>query len=94
MKTAEIKKKNYDCYSWQWLLYKTWCTYPEDYSSNYAKESYVFNTPEDFINKWSELDEGIWYWVFVDDDCICSGLLDQDDIEIFENYFDITFDLN
>ena len=66
-------------------------SYPEEYSCDYAKESYVFNTPEDFINKWFESDEGIWYWVFVDDECICSGILDPDDIEIFEDYFGMTF---
>ena len=67
-------------------------SYPEEYSSNYAHESYTFDTPEEFIKKWYELDEGAWYWVFANGDEICSGAVDPNDIEIFEDYFDMSFE--
>ena len=66
--------------------------YPEEYSDEYAHETYLFNTPQEFIEKWYELDEGSWYWVFADSGCICSGAVDPDDIEIFENYFHTRFE--
>lgn len=66
--------------------------YPEEYNSDYAHEIYVFNTPQALIEKWYELDEGIWYWVFADGYVICSGAVDPDDIEIFENYFNMSFE--
>lgn len=65
--------------------------YPEEYSSDYAHTSYVFDTPQEFIEKWYELDEGAWYWVFVNGEEICSGAVDPNDIEIFEDYFDMEF---
>lgn len=63
--------------------------YPEEYNSDYAHETYTFDTPQEFIEKWYELDEGVWYWVFADGKLICSGAVDPDDIEIFEEYFDM-----
>jgi hypothetical protein len=66
--------------------------YPEEYNSNYAHETYTFDTPQEFIEKWYELDEGAWYWVLVGGEVICSGAVDPDDIEIFENYFGISFE--
>ncbi len=67
-------------------------SYPEDYNASYAHESYIFNTPEEFIKKWYELDEGAWYWVFVYGEEICSGALDPDDIETFEYHFNMSFE--
>ena len=63
-------------------------SYPSEYSDNYAHTSYIFDTLQEFIEKWYELDEGVWCWVFVDGKEICSGAVDPDDIEIFENYFE------
>ena len=72
--------------------YTEYNSYPEEYRSNYAQTTYVFDTPEEFIKKWYELDEGVWYWVFVDREEVLSGAVDPDDIEIFEEYFDIQFE--
>lgn len=66
-------------------------SYPEEYRSEYAHEVYLFDTPEEFVNKWYELPEGDWYWVYADGDVICSGAIDPNDIEIFEDYFDTIF---
>lgn len=66
-------------------------SYPEEYSSEYAHEVYTFDTPEDFIQRWYELDEGAWYWVFDKGEIVCSGALDPNDIEIFEEYWGKTF---
>lgn len=66
--------------------------YPEEYREQYAHETYEFDTPQEFIKKWYELDEGAWYWVFADGDVICSGAVDPGDIEIFEDYFGMVFE--
>ena len=55
-------------------------------------EKYTFDTPTEFIKKWYELDEGIWYSVCVDGEEICSGAVDPDDIDIFEEYFNTKFE--
>lgn len=62
-------------------------SYPVEYNEDYAHEVYTFDTPQEFIKKWYELDEGAWYWVFVNSDIICAGAVDPDDIEGFEDYF-------
>lgn len=67
-------------------------SYPEEYHSRYAHKTYVFDTPQEFIEKWYELDEGIWYWVFVNGNVICSGAVDPDDIETFEEHFNMSFE--
>ena len=66
--------------------------YPEEYTGDNLKEQYVFDTPQEFIKKWYELDEGAWYWVLVNGKVICSGAVDPDDIEIFEAYFNMNFE--
>ena len=67
-------------------------SYPEEYNSKYAHETYVFDTPEEFIKKWFEINEGDWYWVFAYGEEICSGAVDPDDIEVFEDYFNMSFE--
>ena len=59
---------------------------------NKRKRKYTFDTPEEFIKKWRELDEGIWYSVCVDGKEICEGAVDPDDIDIFEEYFNTNFE--
>lgn len=66
-------------------------SYPEEYNKKYVQKNYLFDTPEDFIKKWLEIEEGAWYWVFVNDEEILSGAIDPDDIETFEEYFNMTF---
>ena len=51
---------------------------------------YVFDTMEEFINKWKEIYDkpnGMWYWCLDNGFCFCSGACDPDDIEIFEKHF-------
>lgn len=67
-------------------------SYPEEYNNDYANICYTFNTLEEFVEKWHELDEGVWYWVFVNGKEICSGAVDPDDINIFEEYFNMSFE--
>ena len=67
-------------------------SYPEEYNSRYAHTTYVFDTPQEFINKWYELYEGDWYWVFVNGEEILSGAVDPNDIETFEDYFNMSFE--
>ena len=67
-------------------------SYPEEYSNEYAHEVYTFDTPEDFMQKWYELNEGDWYWVFDKGEIVCSGAIDPNDIEIFEEHWDKSFD--
>ena len=74
------------------ILDKGYHSYPIEYSSDYAHEIYLFDTPQEFIRKWYELDEGAWYWVFADGQLILSGAVDPDDIECFEYYFDVNFE--
>lgn len=66
--------------------------YPEYYHSSYAKEIYEFDTPQEFIQKWYEIEEGAWYWVFDEGMEICSGAVDPNDIELFEDHFGIVFE--
>ena len=66
--------------------------YPEEYNPKYAHRIFVFNSPEEFFNKLYTLTEGSWYWVLVNDDCICSGAFSSDDFEIFEEYFNMSFE--
>ena len=66
--------------------------YPEEYHSRYAKEIYEFDTPQEFIKKWYEIEEGAWYWVFDEGMEICSGAVDPNDIELFEDHFDMVFE--
>lgn len=55
-------------------------------------EKCAFDTTTEFIKKWRELDEGIWYSVCVDGKEICEGAVDPDDIDIFEAYFNMNFE--
>lgn len=66
--------------------------YPAEYHSRYAKETYEFDTPQEFIQKWYEIEEGAWYWVFDEGMEICSGAVDPNDIELFEDHFGIVFE--
>lgn len=55
---------------------------------------YLFDTKEEFIQKWSELQNkpnGMWYWVLDNATLICSGAMDPDDILIFNDYWNTNF---
>lgn len=66
--------------------------HPEEYTGDNIGESYMFDTPEEFVAKWHELDDGAWYWVFDKGETVCSGALDPNDIEIFEDYWGKRFE--
>lgn len=72
--------------------YETHGDYPAEYSREYAHEVYTFATPEEFVEKWYELPEGDWYWVFDEGEIICSGAIDPADIEIFEGHWGKSFE--
>ncbi len=61
--------------------------FTDNFTGEGVHTCHVFNTPEEFIQKWLELDEnpeGMWYWVLDDGDCICSGAYDPCDIDGFK----------
>lgn len=56
---------------------------------------HIFNTVEDFIAKWEEINgyaNGMWYWVLDSGKLICSGACDPDDIEIFKNHWNLKYE--
>lgn len=65
---------------------------PPIFTGKHIREFYAFDTPEEFVAKWRELDEGAWYWVFDKGEIVCSGALDPNDIELFEDYWGRGFD--
>ncbi|MBQ8248109.1 MAG: nucleotidyltransferase domain-containing protein [Lachnospiraceae bacterium] len=71
--------------------------YPDAYplTGEHIKAIYVCDSPEEFLSKWCDVrdkNEGEWYWVYANGECICSGAVDPGDIEIFEGYFDISLE--
>ena len=66
--------------------------YPEWFDSDLPYTAFVLDTPEEFIKKWYEIDDGAWYWVFDKGEEICSGAVDPNDIEIFEEHFNMSFE--
>lgn len=66
--------------------------YPEEFDSDLAYTSFKFDTPEEFVAKWYELEDGAWYWVFDKGELFCSGAIDPNDLEIFEEHWDRSFD--
>ncbi len=65
--------------------------YPEEFKEEYPHKKYQFKTPKEFVEYWYELPEGNWYWVFHAGELICSGAIDPNDIEIFEEHFGTEF---
>ena len=67
--------------------------FTENFTGEGIHSYYVFDTPEEFMNKWKEiynLPNGMWYWCLNDGQCFCSGAVDPGDIEIFEDYFGLS----
>ena len=67
--------------------------FTEDFTGKGLTAVYGCSDLKDFFNLMNHLIEypdGMWYWVLHEGKCICSGACDPDDMEIFENYFDIT----
>lgn len=64
--------------------------FTDDFNAEGTSEIHTFDTPQEFLDKWEELmKEGHWYWVLDGDDIVCSGVCEPDDIEIFEDYWNI-----
>lgn len=66
--------------------------FSDEYTGEHIKENYAFDTPAEFAEKWKSLEEGSWYWVFDKGKVVCSGALDPNDIELFEDYWGPSFD--
>lgn len=64
--------------------------YPEDFEESMPHKKYEFDTPKEFVEHWYGM-EGDWYWVFHAGNLICSGAIDPNDIEIFEEHFGMEF---
>jgi hypothetical protein len=54
-----------------------------------GENTLYFKSPNEFIEIWSHFDEGVEYQVSVNGRVICSGAVDPNDIEIFEEFFKI-----
>lgn len=67
-------------------------SYPPCFDSDLPYTAFVLDTPEEFIKKWYEINDGAWYWVFNKGELICSGAVDPNDIEIFEEHFNMSFE--
>ncbi len=69
-------------------FFKLFSEYPEEFKEEYPHKKYEFKTPKEFVEHWYKLPEGNWYWVYHgDDDLVCSGACDPNDLEIFKDYF-------
>lgn len=69
-------------------FFKLFSEYPEEFKEEYPHKKYEFKTPKEFVEHWYELPEGNWYWVYHgDNNLVCSGACDPNDLEIFEEYF-------
>lgn len=69
---------------------KDWEHFTDDWRGNDIRTYYAFDTPEEFMRAWRKMEEdpdGMWYWVLVDGQLICSGACDPNDEEIFADYF-------
>lgn len=64
--------------------------YPEEFKESLPHKKYEFNSPKEFVEHWYGM-EGDWYWVFHAGELICSGAIDPNDIEIFEEHFGTEF---
>lgn len=64
--------------------------FTDDFTGEGIHTYYLFDTKEEFIDKWKEIHDkpnGMWHWCLDDGKCFCSGACDPYDIEIFEEYF-------
>lgn len=67
----------------------------DEYTGENIKALRVCDSIEDLGLEWNDVlnsEEGNWYWVFANGECICSGAVDPGDLEIFKDYFGVSFD--
>lgn len=71
-------------------------TFTDNYVEDNVKIMFVFDTPEEFLQTFNRIinDEegpyGMWYWVLDHGKQICSGACDPNDIDIYEEYWNLT----
>ena len=67
--------------------------FTDDFTGEGIHTYYIFDTKEEFISKWEKIYEepnGMWYWVLDCGKLVCSGACDPDDIEIFNEHWNLT----
>lgn len=72
--------------------FKLFNEYPEDFKEEFPHTKYEFKTPKEFVEHWYDFPEGNWYWAYHGKYLMCSGAIDPNDTEIFEEYFENAFD--
>ena len=76
-------------------LENPYATFTDDYVEDNVKIMFVFDTPEEFLEKFNRIinDEegpyGMWYWVLDHGKQICSGACDPNDIDFYEEYWNL-----
>lgn len=77
-------------------LNNPYSTFTDNYVEDNVKIMFVFDTPEEFLQTFNRIinDEegpyGMWYWVLDHGKQICSGACDPNDIDIYEEYWNLT----
>ncbi len=64
-------------------------SFGECIESGTGEETYFATTMKKLIKLWEERlrdHQGRWCWIFVDEECVCSGAMDSNDREILEQY--------
>ena len=70
-------------------------TFTDNFVEDNVKIMFVFDTPEEFLETFNRIinDEegpyGMWYWVLDHGKQICSGACDPNDIEIYEEHWNL-----
>lgn len=69
--------------------------FTDNYVEDNVKIMFVFDTPEEFLETFNRIinDEegpyGMWYWVLDHGEQICSGACDPNDIDIYEEHWNL-----
>lgn len=64
-------------------------TFAECIESGVGEATYFATTMKKLVKLWEQKfkdHEGRWYWIFVDEECICSGMMDSGDKDVLEQY--------
>ena len=72
-----------------------YAVFTDNYVEDNVKIMFVFDTPEEFLETFNRIIDseegpyGMWYWVLDHGEQICSGACDPDDIDIFEEHWNL-----
>ena len=75
-------------------------TFTDNYIEDNVKIMFVFDTPEEFLETFNRIinDEegpyGMWYWVLDHGKQICSGACDPNDIDVYEEHWNLNKEEN